>query len=70
MLYYNNDNRKLKFKEFRQQIVDLQANFKVKFVDFCFNDIVAKILHRIFARLNIQPRKDFNVFSTYYNNYR
>ena len=31
----NNDNRKSKFKVFRRQIKDLQANFNKKFADFC-----------------------------------
>ena len=47
LFYYNlyyNDNRKSKFKGFRRQICDLQTNFEKKFVDFCCNDIVPKIL--------------------------
>ena len=61
ILYYN-DNRKSKFKGFRQQIYDLQTNFMKKFVDFCCNDIVPKILLRILDRLKIQPRKDNSLF--------
>ena len=53
----NNDNRKSKFKVFRRQIGDLQANSLTEFVDFCCNDIVSKSLIDFLVRLNHQPRK-------------
>jgi hypothetical protein len=34
----------------------------MKFVDFCFNDIVPKSQIDFLARLNIQPRKGFLPF--------
>ena len=52
-----NDNRKSKFKVFRRQIRDLQANSLMEFVDFCCNDIVSKSLIDFLVRLNHQPRK-------------
>ena len=52
-----NDNRKSKFKVFRRQIRDLQANSLTEFVDFCCNDIVSKSLIDFLVRLNHQPRK-------------
>ena len=45
-----------------QQIRDLQANFKKKFVDFCFNEIVPKSLFDFLGRLNSQPRKGVRPF--------
>ena len=66
---YYNDNRKSKFKVFRRQIVDLQANFIIKFVDFCFNDIVPKKSNRLFGKAESSAAKRLVAFSTYYNHY-
>jgi hypothetical protein len=41
----------------------------MKFVDFCFNDIVSKKLNRLFGKAELSAAKRLLAFSTYYNHY-
>ena len=58
----NNDNRKSKFKVFRRQLKDLQANFNKKFADFCCNDLVAKISIRFLYGCFLSREKAYCLF--------
>ena len=42
----------------------------MKFVDFCFNDIVSKKSNRLFVKAEYSASKRLVAFSTYYNHYK
>ena len=42
----------------------------LRFVDFCFNDIVSKKSNRLFVKAEYSASKRLVAFSTYYNHYK